>query len=139
MICFIEERSTVVDPKLGTKRICEDCGAKFYDLNKNPATCPKCGHSFDPLAAFTEKQPVKEIAPAAETPEEDEDELEEDEDAISLDEMVEEDDDAEDETALPDFEDAPLDDDDADDDDTLLDTDDDEDDSFLPEETEDDD
>ncbi|NBR79836.1 MAG: hypothetical protein EBT71_07360 [Alphaproteobacteria bacterium] len=59
--------------------------------------------------------------------------------AISLDEMVEEDDDAEDETALPDFEDAPLDDDDADDDDTLLDTDDDEDDSFLPEETEDDD
>ena len=30
-------------PELGTKRICVSCGAKFYDLQKAPAVCPKCG------------------------------------------------------------------------------------------------
>ena len=30
-------------PELGTKRVCVSCGAKFYDLAKAPAICPKCG------------------------------------------------------------------------------------------------
>ncbi len=30
-------------PELGTKRVCVSCGAKFYDLTKQPAVCPKCG------------------------------------------------------------------------------------------------
>lgn len=30
-------------PELGTKRICVACSAKFYDLTKQPAVCPKCG------------------------------------------------------------------------------------------------
>ncbi|ATJ90069.1 TIGR02300 family protein [Acetobacter tropicalis] len=30
-------------PDLGTKRVCVSCGARFYDLNRNPAVCPKCG------------------------------------------------------------------------------------------------
>ena len=30
-------------PELGTKRVCVSCGAKFYDLTKTPAVCPKCG------------------------------------------------------------------------------------------------
>lgn len=30
-------------PELGTKRVCVACGAKFYDLTKSPAVCPKCG------------------------------------------------------------------------------------------------
>ncbi|OJY77420.1 MAG: TIGR02300 family protein [Rhodospirillales bacterium 70-18] len=29
-------------PELGTKRVCVSCGAKFYDLGKQPAVCPKC-------------------------------------------------------------------------------------------------
>ena len=29
-------------PELGTKRICVSCNAKFYDLCKTPAVCPKC-------------------------------------------------------------------------------------------------
>jgi len=33
---------------LGTKRVCPECEAKFYDLAKNPATCPMCKNSFDP-------------------------------------------------------------------------------------------
>jgi uncharacterized protein (TIGR02300 family) len=30
-------------PELGAKRICVACGARFYDLGKAPAVCPKCG------------------------------------------------------------------------------------------------
>lgn len=30
-------------PELGTKRVCVACGARFYDLTRQPAVCPKCG------------------------------------------------------------------------------------------------
>lgn len=33
---------------LGEKQICPNCGAKFYDLRRRPAVCPKCTTSFDP-------------------------------------------------------------------------------------------
>ncbi len=33
----------MVKPELGLKRVCVACGAKFYDLLKSPAVCPKCG------------------------------------------------------------------------------------------------
>lgn len=33
---------------LGEKQLCPSCAAKFYDLNKRPAVCPKCGTAFDP-------------------------------------------------------------------------------------------
>ena len=29
--------------KFGNKHICSSCGTKFYDLNKEIPTCPKCG------------------------------------------------------------------------------------------------
>jgi uncharacterized protein (TIGR02300 family) len=29
--------------ELGLKRTCVACGAKFYDLMRSPAVCPKCG------------------------------------------------------------------------------------------------
>ena len=29
-------------PELGTKRLCTNCSAKFYDINKDPIVCPKC-------------------------------------------------------------------------------------------------
>jgi uncharacterized protein (TIGR02300 family) len=32
----------VAKPELGTKRLCGNCGAKFYDLSKDPIVCPKC-------------------------------------------------------------------------------------------------
>jgi len=28
--------------ELGLKRTCVSCGARFYDLGKTPAVCPKC-------------------------------------------------------------------------------------------------
>ena len=35
-------------PEWGTKRLCTSCGARFYDLNKDPIECPKCGAIHDP-------------------------------------------------------------------------------------------
>ena len=36
-------------PKLewGTKRTCPTTGKRFYDLNKSPIKCPKCGREHD--------------------------------------------------------------------------------------------
>jgi uncharacterized protein (TIGR02300 family) len=35
-------------PELGMKRVCVACGAKFFDLTKVPAVCPKCGTEQPP-------------------------------------------------------------------------------------------
>ena len=131
----------MVDPKLGTKRVCEACGAKFYDLNKSPATCPKCGQTFDPLATMTAEQPVRDIAPTAENKDSDVDgELERDDDALSLEDMVDEEadnDDDDGEKTLEQFDgDGGLL-DDNDEDDTLL-EDEEEEESFLENEEDDD-
>ena len=34
---------TVAKPELGNKHTCQNCGTKFFDLNKTPVVCPKCG------------------------------------------------------------------------------------------------
>jgi uncharacterized protein (TIGR02300 family) len=40
----------VANPEWGTKRVCQSCGAKFYDLKREPIVCPKCKTAFDPEA-----------------------------------------------------------------------------------------
>ena len=35
-------------PELGTKCTCAGCNERFYDLNRSPATCPKCGAERPP-------------------------------------------------------------------------------------------
>ena len=42
--------------ELGTKRLCGNCGAKFYDLNKDPIVCPKC-QTVMQLTAATRARP----------------------------------------------------------------------------------
>jgi uncharacterized protein (TIGR02300 family) len=37
----------VVKASWGTKRTCQNCAARFYDLNKAPIKCPKCGREHD--------------------------------------------------------------------------------------------
>ena len=39
--------------ELGTKRLCASCGAKFYDLSKDPIVCPKCETVFHPVVLST--------------------------------------------------------------------------------------
>jgi len=33
----------MVKPELGEKHTCVSCGTRFFDMAKQPATCPKCG------------------------------------------------------------------------------------------------
>ncbi|MBO6756552.1 MAG: TIGR02300 family protein [Roseibium sp.] len=56
-------------PDLGTKRLCPSCGAKYYDLNRDPITCPKCGTVFEVVmtsraakAAKVEEKPAEDEA-----------------------------------------------------------------------------
>ncbi len=37
-------------PEWGSKRICLNCGARFYDLNHEPIVCPACSTVLDPVA-----------------------------------------------------------------------------------------
>ena len=64
--------SDVTKPNWGLKRTCQSCGARFYDLSKDPIVCPKCGVEFDPEAVWKTKRakappaprPVPQPAPA---------------------------------------------------------------------------
>ena len=85
--------------ELGEKRVCPECEAKFYDLTRNPATCPMCQHSFDP--AELEPAPILPLEPLApEKPDDDDEDDDLDEADKPKKEEVDEDDiDEEDEAA----------------------------------------
>ena len=42
----------MANPELGQKQVCPNCQAKFYDLGRRPAHCPKCATDFDPEEAL---------------------------------------------------------------------------------------
>ncbi len=46
----------LASPELGAKQICPNCSAKFYDLSRRPALCPKCGETFDPEEAVRNRR-----------------------------------------------------------------------------------
>lgn len=88
----------MANPELGTKQICPHCQAKFYDLNKRPAHCPKCATEFDPDEAVRSRRVrARAITPDTET-EEREDQVrggetdaeDEEESAPELDEVADE-------------------------------------------------
>ena len=47
--------------ELGVKLTCESCGAHFYDLNKQPAECPKCGTANTRPKVFKSRKPAVEV------------------------------------------------------------------------------
>ena len=49
-------------PEWGTKRICPSCGARYYDLLRDPVVCPKCSTPFDP-EAFLKARRSRPVAP----------------------------------------------------------------------------
>ena len=57
----------MVKPEWGTKRVCPNCGARYYDLHRDPITCPKCNAAFDPEALLKTRRtrvaavPVEEV------------------------------------------------------------------------------
>ncbi|WP_293676849.1 TIGR02300 family protein [uncultured Phenylobacterium sp.] len=88
----------MADPQLGTKQICPNCQAKFYDLGKRPAHCPKCENDFDPDEAVRNRRVrARTIIPEADEAEDQvaakgTDDEEEEEEAVTpeLDEVVDE-------------------------------------------------
>ena len=40
-------------PEWGEKRECPECGARFYDLDRDPIVCPKCGAPYVVTVAKT--------------------------------------------------------------------------------------
>jgi uncharacterized protein (TIGR02300 family) len=50
----------VAKPELGAKRQCQNCGAKFFDLNRDPIVCPKCGTVFQGVVARAARATAKE-------------------------------------------------------------------------------
>ncbi len=86
----------MANPELGTKQICPNCQAKFYDLNKRPAHCPKCASEFDPDEAVRNRRVrARTIVPEPEEAEDqvvekETDDEEEEEEAVTpeLDEVV---------------------------------------------------
>jgi uncharacterized protein (TIGR02300 family) len=55
----------VAKPELGTKRLCGNCGAKFYDLSKDPIICPKCHTVLELAAVSSRSRPDSAAARAA--------------------------------------------------------------------------
>jgi uncharacterized protein (TIGR02300 family) len=56
----------VAKPELGTKRLCAGCGAKYYDLNKDPIVCPKCSTVFEVAPTARGRPEAIARAPVAE-------------------------------------------------------------------------
>src|SRR3954468_21814664 len=61
------KETPVAKPELGSKRLCTHCGAKFYDLNKDPIVCPKWQHVLElaPVARGRPDAAARAAAPAA--------------------------------------------------------------------------
>lgn len=72
-------------PEWGVKRICPNCGARYYDMRKDPPVCPSCGTQFDPEALLKSRRarpvPVDDVkkAPVVTTGDDVDTEVEEDE------------------------------------------------------------
>jgi uncharacterized protein (TIGR02300 family) len=102
------------------KRICPNCGTRYYDFQKDPPACPVCGTVYDPEALLKSRRtrssvvdepaPKKKAAAKAVEPDEipeltagddeidtaiDDEEVEEGEDVVEADDdtLIEEDDD----------------------------------------------
>ena len=53
---------------LGIKRLCPNCGAKYYDLHHRPIVCPRCGTTFETTAVKARPQPAAKPAVVIEEP-----------------------------------------------------------------------
>ncbi len=99
----------MVKPEWGIKRLCQSCGARYYDFLRTPIVCPSCGTTFDSEAVLKSRRarplPVDDVKPKArkETAEvedaedvddEEEEELDEEEDALDEDDLADEEDEA---------------------------------------------
>lgn len=85
----------------GTKRMCPQCGTRFYDLQHDPMTCPACSAEFtaESLVAGRGRAMIAEKTPARDVAEDDVIDTDDDLDAGETDgdlddDLLEDDDDA---------------------------------------------
>jgi uncharacterized protein (TIGR02300 family) len=62
---FEQGTISVAKPELGTKRICASCGAKYYDLAREPIVCPKCGTVYQAVTSARAAAPAAAARAAA--------------------------------------------------------------------------
>jgi uncharacterized protein (TIGR02300 family) len=96
----------------GVKRLCPHCTSRFFDLQRDPMTCPECGHSFtaESLIAGRGRMLVSEKTVAKRDDIDMDDLAEEDLDADAGDDDLDDDlleDDGDDEVSLDDIADVP--------------------------------
>lgn len=101
-------------PELGSKRICGSCGARFYDLMRDPIVCPKCGTVYDVAVIATRAKPAT-AKPAPAKPAEEAEDEEQDEALVALEDADAEEEDTGradpeiDDDEIPDIEDEEID------------------------------
>jgi uncharacterized protein (TIGR02300 family) len=54
----------VAKAEWGMKRLCPNCGTRYYDMRRDPIVCPHCGSPFDPEALLKTRR-TRAVAPAA--------------------------------------------------------------------------
>ena len=96
----------------GVKRLCPHCTSRFFDLQRDPMTCPECGHSFtaESLIAGRGRMLVSEKTVAKRDDIDMEDLAEDDLDADASDDDLDDDlleSDEDDEVSLDDIADVP--------------------------------
>ena len=108
-------------PEWGLKRSCLSCGARFYDMQRDPIICPSCEAEFDPLALVRPRRAraaanqakakgAEKAAAPEETASEDEDLLvdDNDDDALGVDDDISLGDDSDDELLADDGQDSGI-------------------------------
>ena len=77
----------------GIKRICQECGALYYDLEKDPIICPKCGAEFDPEAILKSRRTRPLVPDNQEKQEVEDEETDNSEDLDEVETTIEDDED----------------------------------------------
>ena len=64
------QEGIVARSEWGSKIVCPSCGAKFYDLKRDPAPCPKCETpvTASPVAKPKREEPAEKPPPPSQPP-----------------------------------------------------------------------
>ncbi|MEZ5778789.1 MAG: TIGR02300 family protein [Paracoccaceae bacterium] len=102
----------------GVKRLCPHCASRFYDLQRDPMTCPECGHTFT-VESLTSGRGRTMVAEKTSKKDDEavvedlpDDDLDDDSDDADIDDDLLEDDDDDDDVSLDEIADVAANDDD---------------------------
>lgn len=76
-------------PARGTKRVCQSCGARFYDLARTPIVCPVCQAAYQVAPPSTRRERQAPVEPRPKPEPEIETVSRDDPETVSLEEVDE--------------------------------------------------